>query len=504
MMTSFLKRFNAGLRDLSDHDVLLDDERKKNLVVKFYFCLLLVAFLVRLENLILLEFDDMTHAAMGVSILSTGDWFTMHEGVLPTWIKPPLYFWIEALLFKCFGITEYWARFPSAFMGFLSVVLSYKIAKKLWDDKTAFFTLLALSTSYFFVKYARRSMLDVPVAFATTLGVYALARAEYESRKAFYLLYALSAAIGYYFKGVQGLYLFGIAPVYFLLSGQWKKIFSRYFLGAAALSLGLIALWAVPQTLKYGREFIDSQSALGPLLSMGISSKHNHFYEPFMVLLGIYWPWIPFSLSGMWLAAKGLRGQADTRRNALLVSWFAVILAALSSSSAFYLRYLIALVPPLGIFAALALARLVRDSDMGYARHLSAAIFAGLVMFAACFPVNLDREGTQYISFYRTVNQVAPMNAKLLLYKDKGYRFIHGLVFYSGRTLEKQLHSEEALIAEYASDAADKYAIATAPDFKELAASEKMSRFKLEVLASSDNWFLFRVLLGPDSIKEKK
>ncbi len=493
MIKRLLGRFNAGIRNVSDNDLVLDGPAKDRLIVKFYFCLLAAAFLVRLGSLILLEFDDMTHAAMGVSILTTGDWFAMHEGVLLTWIKPPLYFWIEAVLFKLFGVSEYWARFPSALAGFLCVVLTYKIVKRLWDDKTAFLTLVVLSFSYFFLKYSRRAMLDVPVAFATTLGLYALVRAEYDEKKSFYLLFGASVALGYYLKGLQGIYLLGIAPAYFLLSGQAKKIFSRCFLGAAALALGLAALWAVPQALKYGREFVTSQSGIGPLASIGGGSGNNHFYEPFMVLLGLYWPWIPFSLYGLWLSLKGLRGTADTRRHALLLAWFAVILLALSVCSAFYLRYLIPLVPPLAIWAASTLARLIKDSDMGYVRFLSAAVFAGLVMFAACTPVSLDRQGTQYISLYRTVNQVAPPYAKLLLYKDRGYRFIQGLVVYSGRTLDKQVMNADALLAEYAADSAERYTIATAQDFKELAASAKMSRVKFDVAASSDNWVLFKL-----------
>lgn len=493
MIKRLLGRVNAGIRSVSDNDLVLDGPAKDRLIVKLYFCLLAAAFLVRLENLILLEFDDMTHAAMGVSILTTGDWFTMHEGVLRTWIKPPLYFWIEAVLFKIFGVSEYWARFPSAVMGFGCVALTYKIVKKLWDDKTAFLTLVVLSFSYFFLKYSRRAMLDVPVAFATTLGIYALVRAEYDEKKSFYLLFGVSVAAGYYLKGLQGIYLLGIVPAYFLLSGQVKKVFSPYFPGAAALALGLAALWAVPQTLKYGREFITSQSGIGPLASMGGGGDNNHFYEPFMVLLGLYWPWIPFSLYGLWLSLKGLRETADTRRHALLLAWFAVILLALSACSAFYLRYLIPLVPPLAVWAGVVLARLIKDSDMGYVRFLSAAVFAGLVMFAACTPVALDRQGTQYISFYRTVNQVAPPYAKLLLYKDKGYRFIQGLVVYAGRTLDKQVMNEDALLAEYAADSAERYTVATAADFKELAGSAKMSRVKIDIKASADNWVLFKL-----------
>jgi hypothetical protein len=85
------------------------------------------------------------------------------------------------------------------------------------------------------------------------------------------------------------------------------------------------------------------------------------------------------------------------------------------------------------------------------------------------------------------------------LYKDKGYRFIQGLVVYSGRTLDKQVMNEDALLAEYAADDAGRYTVATAADFKELSGSARMSRVKLDIAASSDNWVLFKVTV-PEKI----
>jgi len=70
---------------------------------------------------------------------------------------------------------------------------------------------------------------------------------------------------------------------------------------------------------------------------------------------------------------------------------------------------------------------------------------------------------------------------------------VDGLVFYSGRTLDKQVTDEEALLAEYSAGPADKFTVASAADFKELAASPKMSRARLDITASSDNWVLFKV-----------
>ena len=181
----------------------------------------------------------------------TGDWFTMHSNGAPIWIKPPLYFWLEAGIFSLFGASEYAARFPSALCGYLCAILIYLLTRRLFGRRTAFLAILVTATSFLFIKYSRRAMIDVPVAFATTLGAYALVRAE--KRSPFFLLYGLAIALGYYFKAIQGLYLALIGPTYLLVSGQWRRLASPWFLAANAGAAGLIALWAVPQALDERR-----------------------------------------------------------------------------------------------------------------------------------------------------------------------------------------------------------------------------------------------------------
>src|SRR5271170_6512313 len=115
--------------------------------VAAFFLLLFVLFFTRLGELILPAYDDITHAAMGRGILQTGDWFTMHYNGRATWLKPPLYFWLEAAAFKLFGPTEFWARFPSALCGFGTLVLAYGVGEKRLGRRAAFWSVFALATS---------------------------------------------------------------------------------------------------------------------------------------------------------------------------------------------------------------------------------------------------------------------------------------------------------------------------------------------------------------------
>ena len=82
------------------------------------------------------------------------------------------------------------------------------------------------------------------------------------------------------------MYLALIGPAYLLVSGQWRRLANPWFLAANAGAAGLIALWAVPEALSHGDAFLTSQSALGPLLSRGLTDEPARPLEPFLSLSG--------------------------------------------------------------------------------------------------------------------------------------------------------------------------------------------------------------------------
>ncbi len=410
----------------------------------FYACLLLLCFF-RLGELPLAELDDITHAAMGKSILLSGDWFTMHEGALVSFLKPPLYFWMEALSFKLFSASDYWARFPAALAGFFTLALTYKIIRAAWDRQTAFLTVLILCSSTFFVKYSRRAMLDMPVAFALCLGVWAAVKADYEGKTRCLLLCGISAAIGYYFKGVQGLYVLAVLPVYYAVTRRPQRLFNKWMLLGALAGLGLIAAWALPQYHVNGADFLYSQSGIGPLADRGIPGRHNAFYTPFIKSFSVFYlmPLTLFGVAGIrkWVPAGGKTAALKY----LMLVWLLVLLAVLGASGAFYIRYLIPVFVPMAFFAALAAQKFSFFLREEQSRPRLTAAFA-LALLAFCvLPLPTDSRSTKYLGLYNCLNNIVPKDAKIVLYKDKSYIFNQGLVFYGDRVLWKQVSSTQEL-----------------------------------------------------------
>ena len=80
--------------------------------------------------------------------------------------KPPLYIYATVPSIFIFGLTEFAIRFPSAFIGTLTVLLTYFLAKKLFESETvAFISALFLAISPWHLQFSRG-------AFEANLGLF--------------------------------------------------------------------------------------------------------------------------------------------------------------------------------------------------------------------------------------------------------------------------------------------------------------------------------------------
>jgi len=453
--------------------------------VVFYAALLLLCFF-RLGELPLAEMDDITHAAIGKSILLSGDWFTMHEGAQLSFLKPPLYFWLEALSFKIFSVSDYWARFPAALTGFLTLTLAYKTIRSAWDRQTAFLAVLILCSSTFFVKYSRRAMLDMPVAFALCLGIWAAVKADHEDNPRYLLLCGISAAMGYYFKGVQGLYILAVLPAYYAVTRRPLRVFNKWMLLGALAGLGLIAAWALPQYYLNGADFLYSQSGIGPLVDRGIPGKHNAFYTPFIKAFSVFYL-LPLTLFGIAMIRKLTPAESKSAAlKYLMLTWLLVLLAVLGASNAFYIRYLIPAFVPMAFFAALGAQKLSAFLREEKSRPRLMAVFSLALLVFCVFPLTTDSGGTGYKGLYDCLKNVAPADARIVLYKEKAYRFNQGLVFYGDRVLWKQVNSPEELRSAAAENPSSAI-IVTAAYFSEIDGAG----IKIKKIAEAPGWRLY-------------
>ncbi len=160
-------------------------------------------------GLSLLDPDEGLYANVAREMLVRGDWVIPHFNGFPYLEKPPLYFWLTALLFRLTGFVEWATRAWSAAAALGTIVLAWLMGRRLYGRRGGLAAGIALATNAGYALYVRKASTDFLFVFCLTLALYGFLvdaeRPERGSRR-FFLLY-LGVGLGVLTKGLIGLVL---------------------------------------------------------------------------------------------------------------------------------------------------------------------------------------------------------------------------------------------------------------------------------------------------------
>jgi branched-subunit amino acid transport protein AzlD len=154
-----------------------------------------------------LDPDEGLYADVAARMLASGDWIVPRFNGLPYLEKPPLYFWLSALALGV-GMPGEWAlRGVPALAAFASVLLCWRIGRRLYGSGAGLRAGLALATMAGYALYVRKASTDLLFVACLSLVVYGLVRdAERPDRgPTRFLLVYLGAALAVLTKGLIGL-----------------------------------------------------------------------------------------------------------------------------------------------------------------------------------------------------------------------------------------------------------------------------------------------------------
>ncbi|MEK7127671.1 MAG: glycosyltransferase family 39 protein, partial [Patescibacteria group bacterium] len=85
--------------------------------------------------------------------------------------KPPLYIYLTVPSVAVFGLNEFSVRLPSAILGVLAVVLTFFLAREMFNERVAVITALLLAISPWHLQFTRTAYETGSLAFFTTGGL---------------------------------------------------------------------------------------------------------------------------------------------------------------------------------------------------------------------------------------------------------------------------------------------------------------------------------------------
>lgn len=238
-------------------------------------------------------FDEAIYADVSKEMVERGEWLTPHWNGRIWFEKPPVYFWATALLFKIFGVSEFWARFASALSGLGVLLLTFLIARRIYGDVwSGVLAILILLSTQLFVYYARFGTTDTMLTFFILLAIYSYLRSEEDER--FWLLAGASCAMALMVKGAAGLITPAVLLVASLIDRRFLALLRSRWLWLGIATAVLIAVpWHLLMYWQHGGTFINRYLSAHVVnrAQTNINEFNRGYGFYFSVLKNFVWPW---------------------------------------------------------------------------------------------------------------------------------------------------------------------------------------------------------------------
>src|ERR1700757_4805609 len=205
----------------------------------------------------LMDDVDAVQAQIAKTMLTSGDWVTARlDGVLYL-EKAPLIYWLIAISYRIFGVSDWAARLPVAFASIALALLTALFGMWAFGKRAGFYAGLCMSTCVGLFLFTRIQIPDVMLTFTIALAMWALLRAldETEQRPRLWAaILAASLGTGLLLKSLVGI-VFPVAAglIYLYVSQQLflRRTWRRLRRMSGSLIILLIAVpWHVLATLR--------------------------------------------------------------------------------------------------------------------------------------------------------------------------------------------------------------------------------------------------------------
>jgi 4-amino-4-deoxy-L-arabinose transferase-like glycosyltransferase len=182
-------------------------------------------------------------AMVGQEMVWRSDWITPHLNGSPYLNKPPFLYWLIAISTKIFGSTEFAARLPISFMGWVGIIIAWKWTRELWGINSSRVAALMLSVTLGWFIFTHQILIDVVLGTLLLSSNYFLWRLLSQPRSWLYWVGAYaSLALCVLTKGLIGIVFPLIGCLALIVIRKDQKIIKRIKLYQGLLLVLAIAL----------------------------------------------------------------------------------------------------------------------------------------------------------------------------------------------------------------------------------------------------------------------
>ena len=314
----------------------------------------------------LMAHDETLYALRARQMFETGDWVS-------PWANPhhktPGFYWLIAIFYQLFGVSDTTARIPTMIAGILSIFVIYQVGEILLSQKLAFLGMMILSVEFLWVQYCRLSTPDLPTILLVFIGILSLLKSDIDIQNRYFygFITGLSFGLGFLIRSLMiFLPMVALLP-YLIIDHRRHRHLTNPMLYLGFL-VGLIPslIWLYFSWLRYGSDSIGA--LLGFVIELGSHEQHKNgiFFYVWNLALKSF-PWLFFSLLGLALVIR----RSISKYPLILIGFPVVLFTELSIFSTRFSHYSLGIYPFIAFLAAVGLDWLGKIYQKGFAYQLA-------------------------------------------------------------------------------------------------------------------------------------
>lgn len=365
----------------------------------------LCLYFFKLGSFSLYDAAETTYGEFVKNMLGMKDWLTLHFNGQIIFDKPPLYYWLVAIISKLIGFNEWAMRLPAAISGLLTVIVTYLLGKTFYNKHTGFLSAIIVMTAFQFLVQSRIAELDIVLTLFMTSAILFFYLGYTSGEKKYYTFSYIPMALAVLIKGLLGIALPGFAIFLFLLfKGEIKRL-KEMRIPTGILIITLIGFpWYLAEYWVHGKVFLDF--ALGFLfLSRFQGAVCGHtgpWYYYFLALILGFAPWSQFIPFAVWRSLKNWRNNSELLMLCFVIPAFIVFSIAKTKIP----NYVLPLYPFLAIMVGNLLNKPAAERRGLLVSNCFFAVVIALILIG-CVMVGNSNYPTQYISLLPSLYTLA-------------------------------------------------------------------------------------------------
>lgn len=292
--------------------------------------------------------DEGRYSEVAREMIVNRDYITPRVNGVAFLDKPILYYWLQVIAIKMFGLKEWAIRLFPALTGIFGCLMVYSCGRSLFDRRTGLLSALILASSLLYFIHGHYANLDLEVAVFVSSSLLLFITAIQTNKPPLLFAAYFFAALAFLTKGLIGIFFpIMIIGMWIILQWRFDLLKKMYIIPGLMLFILIILPWyllvqnANPEFFHF---FFVTQQVTRFLSKAEFNNQTPFWFYAPIICIGFF-PWTIFLLQ----ALKRNILQLNEPTHLFLLLWPIIIFIFFSIPRSKIMGYILPVFPPLAL-----------------------------------------------------------------------------------------------------------------------------------------------------------